>query len=967
MEPYLCSIRKGDKLRNCWCGSNAPLSPFNEVYAVCKSCQTLISQNQLTNDNYLVKDDNVDFYGKQYWLSHQNQDLGFADIYSRTRSDLSERNLHWLKILLKYKCPPAKILELGCSHGSFVALMQQAGYDAVGVELSPWVVDFAKKTFDVPISLGPLENIKFSQNSFDIIVMMDVLEHLPDPLATIGHCMELLKPDGFLLVQTPQFREEMRHKNLLAKKSLFLDVLIEDEHLFLFSESSVTRFFRHLGATHIEFEPAIFAHYDMFFVASRERLKCNSPEQIESTLLANPKSRFTLALLDLRERELQISRLLNDSEADRSERGKQIETLSMLLQETETDRVARGKQIETLSMLLQKAGTGWAVRRRLINKLSLILKKLESNKKECLSQIAALKSSWDSLFSRPLFRLLTKGVHWPKARNYKETTMNDSLKTIVVDLTPILPGGENGGAKIFVLDLLSRLAELAPETQFVLLTQAASHEELRHLECKNVKCTQVVSSSVKQSFWYRLLSYTLRKLPPLPRRLTYLGYRFNASLKRRGARSLLHKIGADLLFCPFTAPTFYEPGIPTVCTLYDLQYKTYPEFFTAEEVAHREHTFVEACRRASMLTAISDYSRQSAIRHGGLKPEKIQTIHLQMAHRILPDRAQDESILQRLGLVAQQYLLYPANFWKHKNHEMLLTAFGIACQDELAKNIKLVCTGTPGTRQTWLATAAQKMNLGERVIFPGYLTNNELAVLMANCGGIVYPSLYEGFGLPIIEAMAAGIPVACSNLTSLPEVAGKAAILFNPRVPTQIAKAMNSLLGDQELRQELINAGKSRAAEFSDADRMAKQYWALFKLALSEKKQEDGLSGVYEDGWLGSLMNIQVAPSPSEQALEMTFFVPDWLPQSKITVKTLRAGKNEGEPLEIPRGKSATLSLPLPSAGGHYELRMTPTFVPSQAGHNTNDQRELSLMIQSCRVLRDKGESVELFSEKKSA
>jgi glycosyltransferase involved in cell wall biosynthesis len=293
---------------------------------------------------------------------------------------------------------------------------------------------------------------------------------------------------------------------------------------------------------------------------------------------------------------------------------------------------------------------------------------------------------------------------------------------------------------------------------------------------------------------------------------------------------------ADLLFCPFTATTYFEPGIPTVCTIYDLQYKTYPEFFAAEDVAHRDRTFIEACRHATALTAISDYSRDSAVAHGNLDPERIRTIHLRMAQRISHEAEHDKAVLSFLGLTPQRYLIYPANFWKHKNHEMLLTAFGMACHERLAADIKLVCTGAPGVRQVWLMSAAHNMNLADRVLFPGHLPNAELAALMANCSGVVFPSLYEGFGLPVIEAMAAGVPVACSNATSLPEVAADAAIFFDPRIPTQIAQAMASLVEDEALRARLIQAGQQRATEFSDVERMAGEYWDLFQYALAGEK-----------------------------------------------------------------------------------------------------------------------------------
>jgi hypothetical protein len=140
----------------------------------------------------------------------------------------------------------------------------------------------------------------------------------------------------------------------------------------------------------------------------------------------------------------------------------------------------------------------------------------------------------------------------------------------------------------------------------------------------------------------------------------------------------VRELNADLLFCPFTAPTYFEPGIPTVSVIYDLQYKTYPEFFPEADVAQRDRTFVEASRRSTALVAISDYSRRVAIEHGHLDPAHIKTVHLHISQHSLRGAARDETILDRLKLVAGQYLIYPANFWKHKNHEMLLTAFGIA-------------------------------------------------------------------------------------------------------------------------------------------------------------------------------------------------------------------------------------------------------------------------------------------------
>jgi 2-polyprenyl-3-methyl-5-hydroxy-6-metoxy-1,4-benzoquinol methylase len=367
-------------MRVCWCGTGSKdLLAFSHEYSVCPNCGTLVSQQSLSDDQLIVQNDDIDFYGKQYWLDHQSQDLDFPDIHARARNDLTERNLHWLKTLLKYCLPPAKVMELGCSHGSFVALLSQAGYDASGVEMSPWVVEFGQKTFGVPISVGPVETLEIAPGSLDVIALMDVLEHLPDPAATMAHCLKLLKPDGLLLIQMPQFNEEMNYTTLVETKGAFLEQLKADEHLYLFSDRSVTRLFKQLGADYIQFEPAIFGYYDMFFAVSRAPLQTHTPDQVESALLSTPNGRLALALLDLRDRE-------KESETDRAARGEQIaargeqiETLTGMLKESEADRAARWTQIETLTKMLQESA-----------------------------------ADLHALFARPGFRLLNRFSSWPE-------------------------------------------------------------------------------------------------------------------------------------------------------------------------------------------------------------------------------------------------------------------------------------------------------------------------------------------------------------------------------------------------------------------------------------------------------------------------------------------------------------------------------------------------------------------------
>jgi glycosyltransferase involved in cell wall biosynthesis len=215
---------------------------------------------------------------------------------------------------------------------------------------------------------------------------------------------------------------------------------------------------------------------------------------------------------------------------------------------------------------------------------------------------------------------------------------------------------------------------------------------------------------------------------------------------------------------------------PAATTVLDLQHEDNPEFFGRAELTYRKIVYGWTIRRSRIVITISEHARQTLIERYQLAPDRVRAIQLAVDHDVFTP---SDKVSQG-GL-----LLYPARHWAHKNHARLFEAFAQLRGER--PDLRLVLTGEGDFGK-----------LPEGVEARGRVSRGELVELYRSAAALVFPSLYEGFGTPVVEAMACGCPVACSNVTSLPEVAGGAARLFDPRDVDEIVAAVEGVLDDPE-------------------------------------------------------------------------------------------------------------------------------------------------------------------------
>ncbi len=266
----------------------------------------------------------------------------------------------------------------------------------------------------------------------------------------------------------------------------------------------------------------------------------------------------------------------------------------------------------------------------------------------------------------------------------------------------------------------------------------------------------------------------------------------------------------DLLFVPsHVVPLVCR--VPSVVTIHDVGYLWYRSAYSPLAWILLHLGTIRNARGARRIVVDSRATANDLIHHFGVPANRLHVAYLGGPN--VEEIAPDPSVRARYGL-AERYFLFVGTLQPRKNVPGLLRAFA-ELRRRMAGPVDLVLVGQPGRGEADLRTLARKLGVEDYVRWLGYVPATDRPSLFASASALVFPSLYEGFGLPPLEAMAWGTPVITSNTSSLPEVVGDAGILVNPRDVTELANAMARILDDLTLRERLIAAGRVQAARFT--------------------------------------------------------------------------------------------------------------------------------------------------------
>jgi glycosyltransferase involved in cell wall biosynthesis len=404
----------------------------------------------------------------------------------------------------------------------------------------------------------------------------------------------------------------------------------------------------------------------------------------------------------------------------------------------------------------------------------------------------------------------------------------------------IPPGGKCGGIEQFTMGLVYALGRLTDgEEQYSLITSPESPDWLGPLMGPNQRSVAAPPPKTGRSEWVKRLLGPLRTPAG---KLRYAVRRFlSGSLDGDAlpqSDGFYESLGGDIIHFP--SQEFIRCRIPSIYNPWDLQHLHNPQFFSAGDMAFRERVYRSACYSARAVVAPSCAVKSDLQQQYGLEAQKIFVVHC------APPAALYEGITDEISREVREryrlpdlFALFPAQTWPSKNHLRLLEAVR-QVRDLSGISLNLVCTGTKNEHWPVISQRINKLGLQTQVIFLGFVSPLELRALFRLAQFVVFPSLFEGAGMPVIEALEEGVAVTCSDIAPLREYGGDAVLTFDPHSADSIAASLLQISSDEALRERLRARGKERAGLFT-WERTGKSYRALYRKVAGVPLSEEDL------------------------------------------------------------------------------------------------------------------------------
>jgi glycosyltransferase involved in cell wall biosynthesis len=410
--------------------------------------------------------------------------------------------------------------------------------------------------------------------------------------------------------------------------------------------------------------------------------------------------------------------------------------------------------------------------------------------------------------------------------------------TVAIDARARL--GEDGGVDQVLVGLLSGISHLDDgDERYILLGYQESSEWLGDFVAAHCRFEAVSEQPppVRPAMIQPLIRFVLKS----PRAPKVPGLRPPPPPISDGT---VERIGADVVHFP--KQRAFVTRVPSIYLPHDLQHRHHPEFFSARDIYQRERWYATFCRQAALVTVMTQATRKDVAKAYGVNPDKIAVITWPPSFAGTPRLVAAEVARLRAEMsLPPRFAFFPAQTWPHKNHSTLFRAIAILREDGIEVPVVLSGHQTPDARS--LRRLAVKLQIDGQVRWLGYVDSKQVEVAYRSATCVVYPSRFEGWGMPVLEALYFCVPLICSKIDHIPGLVGDAALLVNPDDPHELATAIRSIWCDEATANRLSSAALARSWG-RDWNEVARDFRAQYRYVAGARLQADDVDRLRRQG-----------------------------------------------------------------------------------------------------------------------